>query len=76
MTSGRGFVAIRGNVDTRVDLVRDGEVHATVLAAAGLRRLGRLDAGGAHVAGVPATLMPLDKLLPAAGQAALADGMP
>ena len=66
------FVAIRGNVDTRIDLVRRGEVHATVLAAAGLRRLGRLDTDGADVAGVPATVMTVDLLLPAAGQAALA----
>lgn len=66
------FVAIRGNVDTRIDLVRRGELHATVLAAAGLRRLGRLDGDGTHAAGVPATIMPLDLLLPAAGQAALA----
>jgi hydroxymethylbilane synthase len=31
---------IRGNVDTRLRKVRDGEYDATVLAAAGLRRLG------------------------------------
>ncbi len=66
------FVAIRGNVDTRIDLVRRGDLHATVLAAAGLRRLGRLDGEGTRAAGVPATLMPLDRLMPAAGQAALA----
>lgn len=34
-------VPIRGNVDTRVQKVRDGVVDAAVLAAAGLRRLGR-----------------------------------
>ena len=66
------FVPVRGNVDTRVDLVRRGEVQATVLAAAGLRRLGRLDADGTGVSGVPALVMPLARLLPAAGQAALA----
>ena len=66
------FVPVRGNVDTRVDLVRRGEVHATVLAAAGLRRLGRLDPGATAVAGVPALVMPIARLLPAAGQAALA----
>ena len=66
------FVAVRGNVDTRIDRVRRGEVQATVLAAAGLRRLGRLDPDDAHVAGVPALVMPLTALLPAAGQAALA----
>lgn len=37
-------VDIRGNVDTRLRLVADGELDAVVLAAAGLGRLGRLDA--------------------------------
>ncbi len=36
------IIPIRGNVDTRLDLVRSGQVDAVVLAAAGLRRLGRL----------------------------------
>jgi hydroxymethylbilane synthase len=35
------IVPIRGNVDTRIQKVRDGEVDATVLALAGLRRIGR-----------------------------------
>lgn len=35
-------VPIRGNVDTRIRRVRDGEVDATVLAVAGLTRIGRL----------------------------------
>lgn len=70
---GPTFVAVRGNVDTRINLVRSGQVHATVLAAAGLRRLGRLtDADPTRVAGVPATILHLDQVLPAAGQAALA----
>lgn len=34
-------VAIRGNVDTRLGLVRRGNLDAVMLAAAGLRRLGR-----------------------------------
>jgi len=34
---------IRGNVDTRLGKIRSGEVAAAVLAAAGLRRLGRDD---------------------------------
>jgi hydroxymethylbilane synthase len=34
---------IRGNVDTRVGRVSDGDLDAVVLAAAGLGRLGRLD---------------------------------
>ena len=37
-------VDIRGNVDTRLAFVTDGELDAVVLAAAGLGRLGRLDA--------------------------------
>ncbi|MFP7761905.1 hydroxymethylbilane synthase [Marisediminicola sp. LYQ85] len=37
-------VDIRGNVDTRLKMVQNGDVDAVVLAAAGLSRLGRLDA--------------------------------
>lgn len=37
-------VGIRGNVDTRLGKVASGEFDAVVLAAAGLERLGRLDA--------------------------------
>ena len=36
-------VAIRGNVDTRIRYVHDGELDAVVLAAAGLHRIGRID---------------------------------
>lgn len=35
-------VPVRGNVDTRIGLAARGELDAVVLAAAGLRRLGRL----------------------------------
>ena len=55
-------VALRGNVDTRLRKLGDGECDALVLALAGLRRLGRED----EVGGV------LDELVPAAGQGALA----
>jgi hydroxymethylbilane synthase len=55
---------VRGNVDTRVRLVREGRVDAVVLARAGLSRLGRLDM-------VSETLDPL-LMLPAPGQGALA----
>jgi hydroxymethylbilane synthase len=55
-------VPMRGNVDTRLRKLAEGEVDALVLAAAGLHRLGRdREAGGA-----------LEQLVPAAGQGALA----
>ncbi|RBM17903.1 hydroxymethylbilane synthase [Streptomyces sp. PT12] len=57
-------VAIRGNVDTRIGYVRDGELDAVVLAAAGLRRLGR--------EGEITDLLAPDIVLPAPGQGALA----
>jgi hydroxymethylbilane synthase len=54
-------VELRGNVDTRLRKLEDGDYDAIVLAAAGLERLGRDDAGA-----------PLDELVPAAGQGCLA----
>ncbi len=36
-------VEIRGNVDTRIQKVHDGEADAAILAASGMDRLGRLD---------------------------------
>ena len=56
--------SIRGNVDTRIRKVREGEYDATVLAAAGVRRLGLEDE-------VAEWLEP-ETLLPAPGQGALA----
>jgi hydroxymethylbilane synthase len=55
---------IRGNVDTRIRKVRDGDYDAVVLARAGLTRLGRLD-------DATEVLDPL-QMLPAPGQGALA----
>ena len=55
---------IRGNVDTRLRKVRDGEYDAVVIAAAGLRRLGIAYAERAALA--------IDDCPPAPGQAALA----
>ncbi len=57
------IVEIRGNVDTRVRKMREGEADAIVLARAGLDRLG-LDA--------PHTIIPSDVVLPAVGQGSLA----
>ncbi|MCX4527367.1 MULTISPECIES: hydroxymethylbilane synthase [unclassified Streptomyces] len=57
-------VAIRGNVDTRIGFVRDGELDAVVLAAAGLNRIGRSDEA--------TDLLSVDSVLPAPGQGALA----
>ena len=55
-------VELRGNVDTRLRKLAEGEVDAIVLALAGLQRLGReAEAGGV-----------MSELVPAAGQGALA----
>lgn len=55
---------IRGNVDTRIGLVRGGDLDAVVLARAGLARLGRLEEA--------TDTLDLATMLPAAGQGALA----
>ncbi|WP_424213140.1 hydroxymethylbilane synthase [Streptomyces sp. BI20] len=57
-------VPIRGNVDTRIGFVTDGELDAVVLAAAGLNRIGRGDEA--------TDLIAVDHVLPAPGQGALA----
>ena len=54
-------VSVRGNVDTRLRKLTEGQFDAIVLALAGLERLGRADEAG----GV------LSELVPAAGQGAL-----
>lgn len=69
------IVPVRGNVDRRLQLVADGEVDATLLAAAGLRRLGKIGPeldGVGEIGGLRAELLPLELMLPAAGQGALA----
>ncbi|MCY3878666.1 MAG: hydroxymethylbilane synthase [Rhodobacteraceae bacterium] len=53
-------VEFRGNLDTRLNKLRSGEVDACVLAMAGLTRLGRLDEWVRAV--------PIDVMLPAAAQ--------
>ena len=56
-------VDIRGNVDTRIRKVDEGEYHAAVLAQAGLERLG--------VAERASQVFDAEELLPAVGQGAL-----
>jgi hydroxymethylbilane synthase len=56
--------SIRGNVDTRVRKVRDGEYDAAVLAAAGVRRIG--------LESVVREWLATETMLPAPGQGALA----
>lgn len=56
------IVLFRGNVDTRLAKLAAGEVDATLLAAAGLIRLGRHDIG---------TAIAVDTMLPAPSQAAV-----
>ncbi len=53
----------RGNVQTRMKKLEDGVVDATLLALAGLRRLG--------MAGVATEVLETDVLLPAVGQGAI-----
>jgi hydroxymethylbilane synthase len=55
-------VSLRGNVDTRLRKLAEGQADAVILALAGLQRLGRAaEAGGV-----------IDEFVPAAGQGALA----
>src|SRR5881398_3609189 len=55
------IVPIRGNVETRLEKVESGEVDATLLASAGLKRL-EISVG---------TAIPTEVLLPAPGQAVI-----
>jgi hydroxymethylbilane synthase len=57
------FALLRGNVPTRLKRIADGNFDATLLAAAGLKRLGLEDRISA--------LLPLDDFLPACGQGAV-----
>ncbi|WP_037353542.1 hydroxymethylbilane synthase [Amycolatopsis orientalis] len=61
---GLEIVPIRGNIDTRMRKVTDGELDAVVLARAGLARVGRVDE-------ITETLDPI-QMLPAPAQGALA----
>jgi len=57
-------VPLRGNVDTRLQKLADGVVDATLLAFAGLKRLGK--------AGRVTTVLSTDEMLPAVAQGAIA----
>jgi hydroxymethylbilane synthase len=57
------FKDIRGNVDTRIGKVAGGEYDATILAAAGLKRLGHSIAGKSYFT--------FDEMVPSPGQGVL-----
>ena len=61
---GLQVVPMRGNVDSRIRRVVDGELDGVVVAAAGLARLGRIDEA--------TELLDPQQMLPAPGQGALA----
>ncbi len=56
-------VPLRGNVQTRIDKMRSGQVDATFLACAGLNRLGLADE--------ITSIIEVDEMLPAVGQGAV-----
>ncbi|MEE9141046.1 MAG: hydroxymethylbilane synthase [Alphaproteobacteria bacterium] len=56
-------VDLRGNVHTRLRKVKDGQVDATLLALAGLKRLG--------IAAEATAVLSVDEILPAVGQGAI-----
>jgi len=57
-------VTLRGNVETRLQKIEAGEIDATLLAVAGLKRLGLLSAATA--------ILEPEEFLPAVGQGAIA----
>ena len=57
------IVPLRGNVETRLRKIENGDADATVLALAGLKRLGLVAAATA--------VLDLDEFLPAVGQGAI-----
>jgi hydroxymethylbilane synthase len=64
MHRGVSIETLRGNVDTRIRKLDDGQYDTIILAAAGLRRLGWADR--------ITELIPVDVMIPAVGQGALA----
>jgi len=64
---GLEFIGIRGNIDTRLRKIAEGAAEATVLAAAGLARLGL-----ASWPGLTFQSLALEAMVPAVGQGAIA----
>jgi hydroxymethylbilane synthase len=64
MHRGVSIETLRGNLDTRIRKLDEGQYDTIILAAAGLRRLGWADR--------IAELIPVDVMIPAVGQGALA----
>ncbi len=62
------IVPFRGNVETRLRKMRDGEADATLLALAGLRRLGLAAPHGDYAGGVT---LSTEEMLPAPAQGAI-----
>ncbi|KAL5207136.1 hypothetical protein ABZP36_031571 [Zizania latifolia] len=56
-------VNFRGNVQTRLRKLKEGDVHATLLALAGLKRL--------NMAETATSVLPVDEMLPAVAQGAI-----
>lgn len=56
-------ISLRGNVGTRLKKVENGEIDATLLAVAGLKRLSLLEKAS--------SILPLDDFIPAVGQGAI-----
>jgi len=61
------FREIRGNVETRLNKIKEGAADATILASAGLRRLGITGWEGLEF-----ELLQLSQMIPAVGQGAIA----
>ncbi len=67
------IVDLRGNVGTRLQQVVDGKIDATILAAAGLTRLGLMDDAFAEkYPTLQQTALSIETFIPAAGQGVIA----
>ena len=58
------FTDLRGNIDTRIKKLEDGQYDGIVLAAAGLRRMGKQIEAGSYI--------PVETCVPAVGQGVIA----